>query len=158
MAHLALKSKLEADVEIQAPPEQFFHMLVSYKLRDVQHTCNDKIQRCDLQQGEWGKVGTIIDWSYVHDGETKVAKDVIEVMDPDKHLITFGVIEGDVLKEHKSFSLSLQASPKIGGGGSIVHLTLEYERLHDGIAHPETLLQLLADLTKDIDAHLPQPN
>ncbi|GMI75179.1 MLP-like protein 28 [Hibiscus trionum] len=158
MAQAALKSKLEADVEIQASPQQFYHMLVSYKLRDVQHTCNDKIQGVDLQQGEWGKVGTIISWSYVHDGETKVATDVIEAIDPDKNLITFRVIEGDVLKEHKSFSLSLQASPKGRGSGSIVHVTLEYEKLHDGVADPESLLQLLVDLTKDIDAHLPQPN
>ncbi|GMI75181.1 MLP-like protein 28 [Hibiscus trionum] len=158
MAQAALKSKLEADVEIQASPQQFHHTFVSYKLRDVQHTCSDKIQGVDLQQGEWGKVGSIINWTYVHEGETKVAKDVIEAMDPDKHLITFRMIEGDLLKEHKSISLSFQASPMSGGSGSIVHLTLEYERLHDGIAHPESLQQFLVDLTKDIDAHLPQPN
>ncbi|XP_039034044.1 MLP-like protein 28 [Hibiscus syriacus] len=158
MANPIQKSKLEADVEIQASAEQFYHMLVSYKLKHVQHTCSDKVQGCDLQQGEWGQVGSIINWSYVHDGKSKVAKEVIEAVEPDKNLITVRVLEGDLMEEFKSFLMTIQVSSKSGGSGAVVHFTMEYEKLHDGISHPESVLQLLVDLSKGMDAHLPQAN
>ncbi|XVF85380.1 hypothetical protein PTKIN_Ptkin17bG0113100 [Pterospermum kingtungense] len=88
----------------------------------------------------------------------KVGKEVVQAIDSEKNAITFRVIEGD-LKEYKSFVVHIQASPNPKSeGGSIVHWTLEYERLHDAIAHPETLLQFVFDISKDIDAHLTQGN
>ncbi|XVE92010.1 hypothetical protein REPUB_Repub01dG0060300 [Reevesia pubescens] len=153
---MGLTSKLETDVEIKASPQQF-HDMFSNKPHHVHHTCNDKIQGCDLHDGDWGKVGSIVNWSYVHDGVAKTAKEVVEAIDPEKNLITFRVIEGDLMKEYKSFVITIQASPK-SGGGSIVHWTMEYEKLHGGIAHPETLLQFVVDVSKDIDTHLCQAN
>ncbi|KAL4360611.1 hypothetical protein GQ457_04G009610 [Hibiscus cannabinus] len=100
----ALTGKLEADLEIKASPEQFYNM-VANKPHHMHHACYDKIQGCDLHEGEFGKVGTVVIWRYVHDGKTKVTKDVIEAIDPDKKLVTFRVIEGDKLKEYKSLLL-----------------------------------------------------
>nr|KJB30767.1 hypothetical protein B456_005G160800 [Gossypium raimondii] len=141
MASSALTGKLEADVEIKASPEQF-HEMFAHKPHHVHHTCYDKIQGCDLHEGEWGKA--------------KKAKEVVEAVDPDKNLVTFRVIEGDLMEEYKSFVITIQVSPKSEGSGSVVHWTLEYEKLHGGIAHPETLLQFVQDISKDIDAHLTQ--
>ncbi|KAK8655665.1 hypothetical protein V6N13_108237 [Hibiscus sabdariffa] len=177
--------KLEVDVEIKASPEQF-HDMFANKPHHVHHTCYDKIQGCELHEGEWGKVGTVVDWSYVHgmvyftilfmllssviinysitsmtvclDGKAKKAKEVIEAIDPDKNLITFRVIEGDLMEEYKSFVLTIQVSPKSEGSGSVVHWTLEYVKLHEEIDHPETLLEFVKDVSKDIDTHLTQQN
>ncbi|GMJ13338.1 MLP-like protein 28 [Hibiscus trionum] len=157
MASSALAHKLEVDVEIKASPEQF-HDMFANKPHHVHHTCSDKIQGCDLHEGEWGKVGTVVHWSYVHDGKAKKAKEVVEAIDPDKNLITFRVIEGDLMEEYKSFVITIQASPKSDGNGSVVHWTLEYEKLHEGVDHPETLLEFVRDVSKDIDAHLTQQN
>ncbi|GMJ13337.1 MLP-like protein 28 [Hibiscus trionum] len=157
MASSALAHKLEVDVEIKASPEQF-HDMFANKPHHVHHTCYDKIQSCDLHEGEWGQVGTIVHWNYVHDGKAKKAKEVVEAVDPDKNLITFRVIEGDLMEEYKSFVITIQASPKSDGNGSVVHWTLEYEKLHEGIDHPETLLEFVRDVSKDIDAHLTQQN
>jgi hypothetical protein len=86
------------------------------------------------------------------DGEAKVAKQKIVAIDDTKKSITFKVIEGDLLKEYKNFEIVVQATPK--GEGSLVHLTMEYEKLKDDIPEPNTLLQFGIDLSKDIDAHL----
>ncbi|KAE8730091.1 MLP-like protein 28 [Hibiscus syriacus] len=155
MASSSLIGKLEADIEIKASPEQFHDMLAN-KLHHVPHTAKDKVRQCDLHEGEWGKVGTVFNFHYVHDGKDKVAKEVVEVVDPDKNLVRFRVIEGDLMEEYKSFLLTLQAFPKSEGSGSIVHWIFDYEKLHEGIGHPETLLQLGLDISKDIDAHLTQ--
>ncbi|XVE50317.1 hypothetical protein DITRI_Ditri01bG0152300 [Diplodiscus trichospermus] len=156
MASSALTGKLETDVEIKASPQQF-HDMFSNKPHHVHHACNDQIQGCQLHEGDWGTVGSIVIWNYVHDGKPKVAKDLVEAIDPEKNAITFRVLEGDVMEEYKSFVAHIQASPK-DGGGSIVHWILEYERLHEGVAHPETLLQLVIDISKGLDAHLTQAN
>jgi hypothetical protein len=86
------------------------------------------------------------------DGEAKVAKEKIVAIDDTKKSITFKVIEGDLLKEYKSFEIVVQATPK--GEGSLVHWTMEYEKLKDDIPEPNSLLQFAIDLSKDIDAHL----
>lgn len=86
-----------------------------------------------------------------------MAKEVVEAIDEGKNLITFRVIEGDLLQHYKSFKLTVQASPKPRGEqGCVVHWTLEFEKLNPGIVNPHTLLQLLADTSKDLETHLLQ--
>ena len=89
---------------------------------------------------------------HVADGKAKVAKQLIEAIDDETNSITLKVIEGDLLEDYKSFKGIMQASPK--GEGSIVHLTLEYEKLHNQVSDPQTFLQLVVDIFKDIGGHL----
>ncbi|CAE5963725.1 unnamed protein product [Arabidopsis arenosa] len=158
----SLVGKLETDVEIKASAEKFHHMFAG-KPHHVSKASPGNIQGCDLHEGDWGKVGSIVFWNYVHGksilykssyGEAKVAKERIEAVDPDKNLITFRVIEGDLMKEYKSFLLTIQVTPKHGGPGSIVHWHLEYEKISEEVAHPETLLQFCVEVSKEIDEHL----
>ena len=58
------------------------------------------------------------------------------------------------MEEYKNIKINIQATPK--GEGSLVHWTIEYEKLHENIVEPNTLLQLGLDLSKDLDAHLVQ--
>ena len=83
-----------------------------------------------------------------------MAKERIEAVEPEKNLITFRVIEGDLMKEYKSFLITIQVTPKHGGPGSIVHWHLEYEKISDEVAHPETLLQFCVEVSEEIDEHL----
>ncbi|CAA7022435.1 unnamed protein product [Microthlaspi erraticum] len=149
----SLVGKLETEVEIKASAEKFHHMFTG-KPHHVSKATPGNIQGCDLHEGDWGQVGSIIFWNYVHDGEKKVAKEKIEAVEPEKNLITFRVIEGDLMKEYKSFVITIQVTPKHGGPGSIVHWHLEYEKISEEIAHPETLLQFCVEVSQEIDEHL----
>lgn len=88
------------------------------------------------------------------DGEAKVAKERIEAVEPEKNLITFRVIEGDLLKEYKSFVITIQVTPKQGGRGSVVHWHVEYEKIDEKVAHPETFIEFCVQVSKEIDEHL----
>lgn len=57
--------KLETDVEIKASPQQF-HDMFSNKPHHVHHATYDNIQGCELHEGDWGKVGSVVFWNYVH--------------------------------------------------------------------------------------------
>jgi len=146
-----LFGKVEADVEIKASPEKF-HEILGGRPHHISNVCPDKIQGCALHEGDWGTEGSVIYWDYVHDGQAKVAKEKIEAIDETNKSITFKVIEGDLLKEYKSFKIFVQASPK--GEGSLVHWSMEYEKLKEDVPEPKTLLQFAVDMSKDIDGHL----
>ncbi|XP_021905533.1 MLP-like protein 43 [Carica papaya] len=150
---MSLQGKLEAHLEIKASAEKF-HEIFTHKPHHCSSASPGIVNSCDLHEGDWGTVGSIICWDYVHDGKKCIAKEVIEAIDSEKNFIRFKLIEGDLLKEYKSFSFNIQVTPKQNGEGSIVHWLLEYEKISDKVAHPETLLALVLDLSKDIDAHL----
>ncbi|CAA7022445.1 unnamed protein product [Microthlaspi erraticum] len=149
----SLVGKLETEVEIKASAGKFHHMFVA-RPHHVSKASPGNIQGCELHEGDWGKVGSVVFWKYVHDGVAKVAKERIEAVEPEKNLITFKVLEGDLMKEYKSFVITIQVTPKHGGSGSVVHWHLEYEKINEEVAHPETLLQFCVDMSKDIDEHL----
>ncbi|KAL0800826.1 hypothetical protein Bca101_056001 [Brassica carinata] len=122
-----LVGKLETEVEIKASAGKFHHMFAGRPHHVSKAT---------------------------PDGEARVAKEKIEAVEPEKNLITFRVIEGDLMKEYKSFVITIQVTSKHGGAGSVVHWHFEYEKINEKVAHPETLLQFAVEMSKEIDEHL----
>ncbi|XP_022956017.1 MLP-like protein 43 [Cucurbita moschata] len=147
--------KLEAEVEINSPASKLHQ---TFHARPY-HMCNaspNKLQSCKLLEGEWGKVGSVLLWNFVHDGKTCVSKELIEAIDEENNLVTFKVLEGDILKDHKSFKITMQGIPK-GKEKSVVHWTLEYEKKHDKLipnSYESSVMQLCVDVAKDLGAHL----
>lgn len=86
------------------------------------------------------------------EGKTCVAKEVVEAIDPARNLITFKIIEGDLLEHYKSFKATIQVTPK--HKGSMAHWTFEYEKLHGQVPDPHSLMQLSTNLSREIDALL----
>ncbi|XP_010533357.1 PREDICTED: MLP-like protein 31 [Tarenaya hassleriana] len=148
-----MRWKVETEVEIKASAEKF-HEMFAGRPHHVSKATPHHIQSCDLHEGDWGKVGSIVYWNYVHDGKKRVAREVVEAVDPDKNMISFRVIEGDLMEEYKTFLITIYVTPKEGGEGSVVHWHLEYEKLEGKAAHPETLAELCVEVSKDIDQHL----
>ncbi|ESQ34473.1 hypothetical protein EUTSA_v10008958mg [Eutrema salsugineum] len=157
MAQAVLKSslqgELEADIEIKSPPTKFYHMFAA-RPQDVSKATPENVQRCDVHDGEMGRVGTLLTWNYVHDGKPKVATQRIEAVEPKNNMIQFRVIEGDLMKEFKSFLFTLQVTAKQGGLGGVVKSHMKYERIDENVAHPETLLRVFVKMSKDIDEML----
>ncbi|XP_050372026.1 MLP-like protein 34 [Argentina anserina] len=150
---MALTGKVETDVHIKSSAAKF-HDMFTHKPHHISNVSGSNIQGCDLHEGDWGTVGTIVCWNYVHDGKACVAKEKIEAIDAEKNLVTFRVLEGDLMDHYKSFVITLQANPKDEVEGCTVHWTMEYEKHHGDITDPHTLLQLAVEVSNDIDAHL----
>ncbi|CAE5958319.1 unnamed protein product [Arabidopsis arenosa] len=148
----SLQGELEVDVEIKASAKKFHHML-SGRPQDIAKATPD-IQGCAVHEGEFGKVGSVLFWNYVIDGQPKVAKERIEAVDQEKNLIAFKVVDGDMLKGFKSFLITVQATPKLRGSGSVVKCHFKYERIDEEVAHPEKLLALFVKAAKDMDEML----
>lgn len=88
------------------------------------------------------------------DGEAKVVKARTESIDPENNQVTYRVLDGDLMKEYKSFVITFQVTPKEGEPGSIAHWHFEYEKINEEVAHPETLLQFAVEVSKEMDEHI----
>lgn len=88
------------------------------------------------------------------DGKARVKKELIEAVDEENNLISFKVIDGDILEHYKSFKFTIQCIPKEEGG--VVRWTLEYEKQHAKIPESslESLMQFSIGITIGLDIHL----
>ncbi|GAV84153.1 Bet_v_1 domain-containing protein [Cephalotus follicularis] len=150
MAQSSLCGKLQGEIETKAPAGKFHEAYCKPYL--VAKGCPEKIKSVDLQKGQWGTLGSITIWNYLIEGKLEVCMAVIEAIDYDNKSLTFNVIEGDLMKYYKSFKYKLQAVPK--GEGSLVRLSLEYEKLNDDVPDPNALMDFVISTCKDVCAYL----
>ncbi|KZV46401.1 kirola-like [Dorcoceras hygrometricum] len=147
---MGITGKLSAQIEVKCGGD-VFHQLYKHKPHEVSNICSGLVQSCDLHQGSWGEVGSVICWNYMIDGEQKVAKEIIEAIDEEKKTISFKVIEGDLLEFYRSFKVILQV--ETNGDTESVTWIFEYEKMNEDIEEPFTSLRLLVKTAKDIDRH-----
>ncbi|KAL1218291.1 MLP-like protein 28 [Cardamine amara subsp. amara] len=150
---LSLAGQVEVEVEIKAPAEKFYEMYTGKAQHCVEATPSN-VQACDLHEGEWGTVGSVIVWNYFHDGKAKVAKEIVEVVESEKRLVRFRVVEGDLMEDYKSFLITVQVTPEQEGLGSVVKLQFDYEKIDEDVVHPETLFPFFVEMIKEVDEHL----
>ncbi|XP_014500391.1 MLP-like protein 28 [Vigna radiata var. radiata] len=150
MAHSQIQ-KVEANVHIKASADQF-HDVLSNRTHHIANIFPKVVKSVEIHKGEWGTEGSIISWSYSHDGKICVAKEVVESIEKEKNKTVFKVIDGDLLKHYKNFKLIVQATPK--EDGSVVNWVLEYEKQNSHTPDPYTLLELGIEMTKEIGAYL----
>ncbi|MED6155569.1 hypothetical protein PIB30_006438 [Stylosanthes scabra] len=145
--------KLESVFDIKADAKKFYDVFCN-KTHHVAKACPHKIKSVEIHQGVWGTERSIISWNFVLDGKASACKEIVEDIDKENNKVSFRVLEGDLLKHHyKSFKFILHVVPK-KEGGSKVHWTLEYEKMNDNTPDPHAMMQLAAEVSKDLEAHL----
>ncbi|KAF4364574.1 hypothetical protein CsatB_019790 [Cannabis sativa] len=147
----ALKGKIEIDVDIKASPTKFYHMFRK-TAHIVPHCAGSHIQGVDVHEGDWESHGSIKFWKYTVDGKEETFKEKVELDDENNKVSLIG-IEGDVFKHYKCFNVIYQAVPNPKGEGSLAKLSIEYEKLDPSVPTPNKYLNLMINITKDIDSH-----
>lgn len=128
-----------------------FHEIFGKRPHHVQTMTPENIQGCDLYEGEFGKVGSIVIWKYSIDGKQMVAKERVEAIDEEEKQVTFKVLEGDVLKDFKIFVLSVHVDTS--GVDNFVTWSFDYEKVDESVKDPTSYLNLVLRMTKDIETH-----
>ncbi|KAH6816067.1 hypothetical protein C2S51_020887 [Perilla frutescens var. frutescens] len=148
---MGLHGKLIAAIEFKAGGD-VFHEMFKQNPNKFSEASPDKVHGCDLIEGSFGKVGSIICWNYTHDGKQQRGKEVIQAIDEEKKLIQFKMVEGDLLELYKSFIITSHVETK-GDDIDLVTWTFEYEMLNEDVEHPISLLSYFIDLTKEMETH-----
>ncbi|KAG5236800.1 Csf-2 family protein [Salix suchowensis] len=142
---MTLCGEMEAEVELKVSAETF-HDVFSCRPHHVSNMSPAKVQNADLNEGDWGKPGTVISWSYM--GFLRLVRTL--TIDDVKLSTTFKVIGGDITTEFKEFKFTVQA---VGEGSCLAHWTVEYEKLNENVPDPRAMLELFIDISKDIEEH-----
>lgn len=80
-----------------------------------------------------------------------MTKEMVEVIDEEKKLLTLKLIDGDLSELYKTFRATFHV--ETNGDIDSVTWTLEYEKHNDDVEDPLTILGLLINLTRDIESH-----
>ncbi|KAL1293478.1 hypothetical protein HN51_054134 [Arachis hypogaea] len=144
--------KIETEFHIKADAKEFYDVFCN-KTHHVAKVCPDKVQSVVIHEGGWGTERSIISWSYVHDGKACVSKEIIEDIDKEDNKMSFRELEGDLLNHYKSFKFLLHAVPN-KKGGCMVRWTMEYEKINENTSDPHTMMQLVVDVSKQVEVHL----
>ncbi|XP_019160136.1 PREDICTED: kirola-like [Ipomoea nil] len=147
---MGLKGKVLGQIEISFHGD-VFHEIFRERPHHVPSMCSTILG----VEGQWGTVGSVIIWKISHDGKTKTVKDVIEAIDDEKKLVKFRVIGGDLKESYKNFIITCHVDTN--GDDNFVTWALEYEKLKEEIPEPLTYLELLLNMTKDMDDHHAKP-
>ncbi|KAH9612964.1 hypothetical protein KSS87_007648 [Heliosperma pusillum] len=147
---MGVTGKLEVEVDIKSSGD-VFHELLKLNPNHMSNIVPDQIHACDLHEGEFGKIGSIIEWKYTLDGKKCFTKEVIEAIDEEKKVIKFRVIEGDLFTEYKTMLISVHVIPK--GDIDAILWEIKFERFDDYGPYPTNLTDLFISVTRDIEAH-----
>ncbi|PWA61865.1 kirola [Artemisia annua] len=126
--------------------------LFRYRLSELLNLAPEYFKSCKLQEGEWGAIGSIINWNYVIDGKSQVITHNIDAMDEKNKSLSFKVLNGDLLKFYKSFKAYLQVDGNTES--STVTLTFEYEKMNEDVPDPDSLLELGKNVIKYAETRL----
>ncbi|XP_051136516.1 kirola-like [Andrographis paniculata] len=147
---MGLKGKLVAEKEIRCHGD-IFHELFRNKPHEISDIAPDHIHSCDVHEGEFGTVGSVLFWEYTHDGKKESMKVVIQEIDEEKKLVKFKVDEGDILGKYKEFTSCIHVDTN--GDDHVVTWTVQYEKVSEDVADPISYLELAINITNDIEAH-----
>ncbi|GAA0187049.1 hypothetical protein LIER_34337 [Lithospermum erythrorhizon] len=103
------------------------------------------VQGCDLIDGQWGNVGSVICWTFTNDGKRCTTREIITAIDETKKLIEYKVIGGELMDAFKSVLITFQST------NNSATWTIEYEKINECIPNPTSFLEFLVKAIKDID-------
>lgn len=79
----------------------------------------------------------------------KVSKEKIDGVDEADKLVTYSIIDGDLLKYYKNFNGSIKVIPK--GDGSLVKWSCGFEKASDEIPDPHVIKDFAIQNFKELD-------
>ncbi|CAN1747903.1 MLP-like protein 328 [Linum perenne] len=149
--------KVEAEVELKAPPAKFFNVFRKAAHHIPTHTPSN-IQAVDCHHGDWESHDGIKIWNYTCEGKTEVFKERVEFDEKNK-IVKLNGLEGDLMKVYKVYNSIFEFVSKSGGGGSgggggVAKLAIEYEKLDSSFPAPTKYMDFMINLTKETDAGL----
>jgi len=142
--------KIEVKIEIKASGD-VFHELFGSNPHEVSTIVPDHIHGVDLHEGEFGEVGSTLEWEYTADGKKELVKGVYEVIDEENKTIKFRVIGGHVLVDYENLEVTIQVV-RHGDFDAILWI-YDFEKKTDLGPYPTSIVDVAIHITRGIEAH-----
>lgn len=83
-----------------------------------------------------------------------IAKDKIVAVEEERKVIAFELIDGEVTKYFNNFKATLEVMRTGEAGKNMVKWRLEYEKASEEVPCPNSHLEFLVNMSREIDAYL----
>ncbi|KAF2316692.1 hypothetical protein GH714_042033 [Hevea brasiliensis] len=149
---MALKVKLETEVEVKVPADKAFSIFRS-QIHQLPNIASHMVHKAEIHEGDWEAVGSIKSWTYTVEGNVLSLKEMVEKIDEENKSITYKVADGDALKLYKSMKVTIQATAK-NDGNSFLKYIIDYEKVKENAPDPHPYLEFGARVIKQVETHL----
>ncbi|XP_010533364.1 PREDICTED: major latex protein 146 [Tarenaya hassleriana] len=139
---------LELEMQLKVAADNFYD--VFKKKEDIS---TDKTEVVAVHHRDSQSNSSTQSWSFIVEGKVEHIKEKIE-LDEQNKTVSFIAVEGDVMKQYKSYKITLHVVPT--GEGCIAKWTWEYEKLHDDVPPPTKYASSVADFSRDLETILSQ--
>ncbi|KAL5974327.1 hypothetical protein ACLOJK_030991 [Asimina triloba] len=144
--------KLELEVEVKSAVDKYW-AAIKDSTNLFPKIFPQQYQSIEVVEGDGVSVGSV---RLVKFGEgipvITCSKEKIDVSDEEKKLVSYSVIDGDLINLYKTFKAHFQLAPK--GDGSLVKWSIEYEKAADEVPDPILFQDFASQTFAQLDEHL----
>ncbi|XP_057810955.1 MLP-like protein 423 [Salvia miltiorrhiza] len=145
-------SKLELDIELKTSAEKLWKNLkefITFFPKALPHI----YEKIDVIEGDGSSAGSIFVCTF-KSPEMAPTKERVEMVDEDKKLLSYSFIEGEILKNYKSFKSMLCVSNSSKSDGALVKYSVEFEKANAEVGDPDFFKGFVAKIFEDMDTYL----
>ncbi|KAI3950556.1 hypothetical protein MKW92_032545 [Papaver armeniacum] len=154
MAHhgvSGLVGKLVTQLEVNCDADKLYKIYKHHE--DVPKAISHLFTGVKVLEGHGLRSGCIKEWKYIIDGKALTAVEETTHGDETRTL-KHRVIDGDLMKDYKKFDKIIEANPKPNGHGSIVTVSLYYEKINEDSPAPFDHLKFFHQNIEDMNSHI----
>ncbi|EPS58825.1 hypothetical protein M569_15989 [Genlisea aurea] len=152
---MGARGRLVVGHEFPSSKGDIFYQVLKNNPHRLSASSPQFVQGCKVEEGEFGKPGSVIVWTFTHEGKESVAKEVIERVDDENRVLSFRIVEGEVLDQYEEFLTTFRVEPSRDGKKDYVTWTFEYETRGGDVEPPFALEQTAFGVIVNFEKSLP---
>ncbi|KAI5014779.1 hypothetical protein ZWY2020_056169 [Hordeum vulgare] len=151
-----MASKVELVVEVKSPADKLWTaMRESTEL--FPKIFPEQYKSIETVEGDGKSAGTVRLIKYT-EGVPMVtfAKEKVEVADDEKKVVSYSVVDGELVSFYKNFRVTVQVTDKgsADGVGAVVNWTMDFDKASDEVPEPDVIKETAAKTFHDLDDYL----
>ncbi|KAL5216294.1 hypothetical protein ABZP36_007695 [Zizania latifolia] len=152
-----MASKVELMVEVKSAADKLWTALrESTEL--FPKIFPEQYKSIETVEGDGKSAGTVRLLKYT-EGVPMVtfAKEKVEVADDEKKVVSYSVVDGELVDFYKNFRVTLHVTPKGAGedgAGAVVSWAMDYDKASDQVPDPDVIKETAAKTFHDLDDYL----
>eukprot|EP00262_Sarcandra_glabra_P011091 TRINITY_DN26796_c0_g1_i1.p1 TRINITY_DN26796_c0_g1~~TRINITY_DN26796_c0_g1_i1.p1 ORF type:complete len:169 (+),score=45.42 TRINITY_DN26796_c0_g1_i1:50-508(+) len=144
--------KLEVEVELKSGADKFWEAIKESSTL-FPKIFPEQYKSIEILEGDGKSVGTIRLLKY---GEAMpivtFSKEKIVAADETNKVVSYSVVEGEIVNFYKNLVATLQITPK--GDGHLAKWSVEYEKANEEVPDPDMIQEMAVKTFNDLDAYL----
>ncbi|GJN27341.1 hypothetical protein PR202_gb15357 [Eleusine coracana subsp. coracana] len=151
-----MASKAELVVEVKSPADKLWAAL-----RDSTELFPkifpEQYKSIETVEGDGKSAGTVRLLKYTEGVPMLTfAKEKVELADDENKVVSYSVVDGELVNYYKNFKITLKVVPttKEGDAGAVVNWSMEFDKASDQVPDPDVIKETAAKTFHDLDDYL----